>query len=535
MQIKFNELLSSTRWSIIYIILILLFICTFVAWNTFQRIDEFEKSHIQIAKSTTEIVASEISKRIKTQQRLLRNFAKNEEKLIHQLSLDPENEKIKARLDSRVADYFPNYFAVAIADHSGNLIIDDFDGDVGELCLQDIKHYAQGSAQPVRVHPNLQVYHFDITVPWNHPTGKQEDNNSGGFLFVSFKPTFLFQLLRLSSVPQHELMLINKNLKNLIEITEKGTRDQLNRDDYHLTSEEEKRKLYSTEVENSVWNLVDFRDETLFSNYRTNIINDSLMIHVLFLIISILMIILLLRVEKTRLASEKMKEEMFSLFNHDLRAPLSSIFGFLEIFVDSSLCEKEPEKCKQIGKRAFDNALTMLDIVDDILDVQKMESGKMSFDFTEIELISVVTDAVDMSRQNGEMSNVTLELVCQDRAIYISADARRIKQAVTNLLSNAIKYSPENETVKITVSKNVIGVVISVSDNGPGIDISFQKHVFEKFAQSKSKLTRRVGGTGLGLAIVKHIVEIHKAKVMFDTSTDKNNHGTVFKIILKNL
>lgn len=535
MHIKLNELLSSTRWSIGYIILIPVIVCIFVIWNATQRINEFERAHYRIAESTTTIVANEISKQIKNQQRLLSIFAKNEEDIIHRLSLSPDNEILREQLDKKVAESFPNYFAVSIANNNGTPIFDDFDDLVGDLCLDDlIRHAQQGNAQPIRIHPNLQEYHIDIVVPWVHRDDTkhtQVNEMKDGLLFVSFKPDFLFQLLALSSTPQHELMLINKNIKNLIEITEKGPRIVLKRDDFRLNEEEQKRKLYSTPVKNSVWNLVDFRNKTLFSDYHQNIINYSFTIIALFIVGSILMIVLLLRTEKIRINAAKTKEEMFSLFNHDLRAPLTSIFGFLELLTETPFCEQNPEKCKQLGKRAFDNAITMLAIVDDILDIQKMESGEMLFDFTNVEIISLVSDAVEMNIQYGLLHNVKLEMLAEEDVVYIKADGRRLKQAITNLLSNAIKYSPENEMVTVKVEKNHSGVIISVSDNGPGIEKDFQDLVFDKFSQSKSKLTRRVGGTGLGLAIVKHIVEAHKGFVEFKTSAEK---GTTFKIVLPN-
>ena len=527
MPLKLNKLLSSTRWSIGYIILIPIIVCIFVVWNGLQRINEFEQAHYRIAESTTAIVAREISKRIINQQRLLGIFAKKEERLIHNLAQDSDNEIIKSQLNKKVAESFPNYFAVSIANREGIPIIDDFDELIGGLCLEDLKHIAHGHPQPIRIHQNAQAYHIDIIVPWNHTGGAKEDDINGGLLFVSFIPDFLFQLLELSSTPRHELMLINNDIKNLIEITEQGTRKSLKRENFRLSEEEQQRLLHSTFVENSVWNLGDFREATLFSEYRKNIINFNLLILIFFILGSVLMVALLLRTEKKRVHAEQTKEEMFSLFNHDLRAPLTSIFGFLEIYTQSDICEKKSEQCQHFASRAYDNALIMREIVDDILDVQKMEAGEMSFDFAEIEIISLVKDTVEMNAQYALKHNVELKILNDENVIYIKADARRINQALTNLLSNAIKYSPEHEAVTVKVVRQNAEVIISVSDNGPGIEKDFQTLVFNKFAQSKSKLTRSVGGTGLGLAIVKHIIDSHNGSVSF---VCEENKGTTFKI-----
>ena len=99
---------------------------------------------------------------------------------------------------------------------------------------------------------------------------------------------------------------------------------------------------------------------------------------------------ILLRVEKKRIHAEQTKEDMFSLFNHDLRSPLNSIFGFLEIYTESSLCEKSPQTCQKLARSAFDNSLVMQEIIDDILDLQKMEAGKMSFDFHEVDVVCII-------------------------------------------------------------------------------------------------------------------------------------------------
>lgn len=533
MHNKEKKFLSSTRWSISYIVLIPVIVCIIVVWNAFQRIKEFERSHHQIAESTTVVVANAISKRISNQRRLLRVFAGSEKELIYRLSVSPNNETLSAQLHKKIKEAFPHHFSVAVAGQDGVPLIDDFDDRIGELCLLDLKSHTLGNTpRALRIHPNSHTYHIDIIVPWEYnSSGKAntKEETSSGLLFVSFKPTFLSQLLELSSTPRHELMLVNNEIKNLIEITEKGTRINLKRDDFRLTDEEQQRRLYSTPVKNTVWNLSDFREARLFSEYSQNIINFSLLILSLFVLGSVLMIVLLLRAEKRRFNAVKMKEEMFSLFNHDLRSPLSSIFGFLEIYIESDFCEKKSEQCKHFASRAYDNALIMRDIVDDILDVQKMEAGAMSFNFEKTDIVSVVQNTIDMNVQYALKYNVKLKMISDESVIYNKIDARRIKQALTNLLSNAIKYSPENETVVVEVIKTLLHVIITVSDKGPGIEKDFQDSVFDKFSQSKSKLTQQVGGTGLGLAIVKHIVDAHKGHVTFVTGAST---GTTFKISL---
>ena len=300
MHIKKNDLLPSTRWSLVYIVVIPIIVCIFASWNAYQRISEFEQGHYRVAKSTTEIVANEISKRIKDSRRSLSVFAKNEQKLLYDVARAPNNEKLKKVLNKKVAESFPNYLTVSIADREGIPIIDDFDGFVGELCEEDLKLHAEGLPQPMRVHPNTNQYHIDIIVPWNHTESQPEDETNGGLMFVSFIPHFLYRLLELSNAPRHELMLVSHTIKDLIEITEKGTRIKLDRNDFRLSEKEKERILFSSPVENSSWDLVAFRDETLFSEYRKNIINFNLLLLGFFIFVSVLMVGLLIRIEKKK-------------------------------------------------------------------------------------------------------------------------------------------------------------------------------------------------------------------------------------------
>lgn len=514
-------LLTSIRWSIAYIVVIPVIISAIIIWISYQRVNDFEQAQHNVAESTVALVSKEVSELIKNQQRLVSIFTRNEHKLIERLAQSPNDVSLKEQLNQKLLEYFPNYFAFTLADHEGTPIIDDFEGYIGGLCLRDIKRVASGQEQNIHIHPNPYVYHIDTMARWG-------TNEKGGIFFVSFHTDFLSKLLSLSSPHQHELMLVNTKPQNLIEITEKGVRINLKRDDFRLNEEEQERILYSTPVAKTNWKLADFREPNLFSDYRNEIIMFSAMIILIFLIGSVIMTIALLRTEKRRLAAEQVKEEMFSLFNHDLRSPLNGIYATLQLFTRDAIYN-DTEGCKKLASAGFSNAEIMLGLVNDILDVQKMELGGMEFEFEETELVSLVKNTIDINTQYGKMHKVSFELVKQDGEFYIKADKKRLQQALTNLLSNAIKYSPENETVTISITSEGRKVRISVSDKGPGIPEAFQPMVFNKFSQSKSELTKSIGGTGLGLTIVKYIVDSHGGYVHFETEAGK---GTIFHINL---
>ena len=209
-------------------------VCIIMVWVSYQRIKDFEYAQHNNARSTVSLVGKEVSELINNHQRLVSIFTRNEKEIVEQLAQSPNDDDLKAQLHQKLKGYFPDYFTFTLADHDGNPIIDDFEGFIGEVCLRDIKQVAKGQDQFIHVHPNPNAYHIDIMTQW----GNEE---RGGIFFVSFHTDFLSKLLKLSSLPRHELMLISTQFQNLIEVTEKGERFVLKRDDYRLTEEEQER------------------------------------------------------------------------------------------------------------------------------------------------------------------------------------------------------------------------------------------------------------------------------------------------------
>jgi CheY-like chemotaxis protein len=164
-------------------------------------------------------------------------------------------------------------------------------------------------------------------------------------------------------------------------------------------------------------------------------------------------------------------------------------------------------------------------LINDILDIEKIESGKASFDVRPLELRSLVEQAIEANRGFADGFGVSLRLDPQSATATVRADADRIIQVITNLLSNAIKFSPEHGEVMIAIERSSGMVRMSVRDHGPGISEAFKPRVFEKFAQAMPSHAPGKQGSGLGLNIVKQIVEALGGAVAFDTPPDG---GTVF-------
>ncbi len=224
-----------------------------------------------------------------------------------------------------------------------------------------------------------------------------------------------------------------------------------------------------------------------------------------------------------RRAVERMKDEFISTVSHELRTPLTSILGSLNLVINAST--GLPEHVKKLVDIAYRNSERLSDLVSDLLDIERIETGKMTFEFTAVELMPLVERAIEESRTSAAKHNVECVLTEAPPGLQVLADNKRLRQVLGNLLSNAIKFSPPDTQVEVSVCTIEDMVRVSVSDHGPGISEEFREHIFEKFTQVDSSNTRQKGGTGLGLTIVKSIVEKHGGSVNFKTREGK---GTTF-------
>jgi signal transduction histidine kinase len=231
--------------------------------------------------------------------------------------------------------------------------------------------------------------------------------------------------------------------------------------------------------------------------------------------------------ERKRL--ERLKDEFVSTVSHELRTPLTSITGSLGLLMGQAT-GTIPVPMARLLEIAHKNCKRLVRLVNDILDIEKLESGRLIFDAKRIDVRSLVEQAVETSLGFAESEGVRLRIESDTNSeVDIRADADRLSQVLTNLLSNAIKFSVRGDEVIVTVEKEVDRVRIMVRDHGPGISAEFRPHIFERFAQADATNTRQKGGTGLGLYIVKKIVDRFKGVVDF---MDAPGGGTIFKIEL---
>lgn len=225
---------------------------------------------------------------------------------------------------------------------------------------------------------------------------------------------------------------------------------------------------------------------------------------------------------------DQMKTEFVSTVSHELRTPLSSIAGSLGLLAGGAGGELG-EKARRLIAIAHNNADRLVRLINDILDIEKLESGKMRFQNQRIELAPALEKAIEENRGFGQSYQVAIALEPGDRPAWAHADPDRLAQVVTNLLSNAIKFSPPGGTVKVTLAPGKARHRITVKDNGPGIPEEFRSRIFGKFAQADGSDSRAKGGTGLGLSIVREIVSRLGGTVSFDS---REGEGTQFHVQL---
>ena len=222
---------------------------------------------------------------------------------------------------------------------------------------------------------------------------------------------------------------------------------------------------------------------------------------------------------------DRVKSEFISTVSHELRTPLTSIKGALGIVASGTVGELTGEASSLI-KIANHNSERLINLINDILDVEKLESGKFELHLHPLNFKTTIEKAVSSLKGYADQFDVGIKFEPEvDHVVFIEGDEDRLIQALSNLISNAIKFSPTNDVVKINLTADDAIMRVSVTDNGPGIADEFHDKLFEKFTQADSSDSRQKGGTGLGLNITKNIVETHNGVIDFDS---KPGEGATF-------
>jgi PAS domain S-box-containing protein len=208
--------------------------------------------------------------------------------------------------------------------------------------------------------------------------------------------------------------------------------------------------------------------------------------------------------------ANRLKDEFLAAVSHELRTPLTVILGWVQLAKAGQVsADRYPELLSRIGR----NAETLARLVNDLLDLSRLVSGRYTLDLSAVPLVDVLESTVDSLRPTAETKGVAIETRFPADTGPVSGDATRLQQVIGNLLSNAVKYTPAGGTVWLSCERTKRGLEIRVRDTGEGISAEFLPHVFEPFRQASAGTTRTGAGLGLGLAIVRHLVELHGGTV----------------------
>jgi PAS domain S-box-containing protein len=232
--------------------------------------------------------------------------------------------------------------------------------------------------------------------------------------------------------------------------------------------------------------------------------------------------------EAARAAEEasRAKDEFLATVSHELRTPLNAILGWSSLLKDRITDAATAKPIEVI----YRNAQAQAKIIEDILDVSRVITGKFHLDPRPTDLIVIARDSIEVVRPSAEAKRIRIEFTpCADTCVLV-VDPVRIQQVVWNLLSNAVKFTEPGGSLQLSIQQDGAQVVLTVADTGQGIDPAFLPYVFDRFKQADASMTRRVGGLGLGLALVRHIVELHGGRV--EAASEGVGRGSTITVTL---
>jgi signal transduction histidine kinase len=213
--------------------------------------------------------------------------------------------------------------------------------------------------------------------------------------------------------------------------------------------------------------------------------------------------------------------------SHELRTPLNAIIGFSEVLQDKMFGELNDEQLEFI-RDIHGSGKHLLSLINDILDLSKVEAGRMELTLGEFDLPSAIGNALTLVKERAGSHRIRLASDIDPRLGTVRADERKLKQILLNLLSNAVKFTPEGGAVNVSARHVAHGLEIAVSDTGVGIAPEDREAVFEEFRQVGKDYTRKAEGTGLGLALTRKFVELHGGHIRLESEVGKGSTFTVF-------
>jgi len=515
----------------------LVFVTVFVAavsltaLFTKRDIAGFKDNHRRIFISETSKAKAAIELFLEERKRLIRTFAIENSTLLTVLAADPENQVLRDEIDASLRRWFSSHFTFTIADGQGRDLLDDLEGFVGEICKTGIVAFSKKAETGLNdylpfIHPQPHNYHFDLMAPW------RDGDTLNGVFFVSFYPKLLENILRSYETPGHNLFLTYRARPGLIEITAHGTRDVISASrDIYLTDREKRDAIIELEVNGSLWNIIGTPDAGFFEAYSREKWESATLIIAAMLFLLAFAIWAGFRLEARRQkaheellaeretalkteakAAEKAKGEFLATMSHEIRTPLTGIVGFSDMLLDDDLSPDSRDKVFKVK----DASRALLTIINDILDMSKIEAGKLEIEHIDFHLHNLIDSSVNLFRDKRAGSSAkplpVFQHLSDDFPKGIKGDPTRLRQVLLNLIGNAVKFTEAGSvSLEGSVTTGEDGrpyLLIRVTDTGIGIKRETLDDLFSAFTQADATITRRFEGTGLGLSICKRLVEL---------------------------
>ena len=227
----------------------------------------------------------------------------------------------------------------------------------------------------------------------------------------------------------------------------------------------------------------------------------------------------------------ELKDEFIAVTSHELRSPLTSVRGYLSFLVEEQMINQIPKEAKDYLIRVYDNVEVLNNLINNILDVSRIEMGRIELHIKPVDIVELIKDIIKNLSFQAHERKLSIHFInkLQKDSLMVNVDSVRIRQVLRNILDNAVKFSPEGKDITVEIDIKGIGLQISVIDQGMGIKKSEIFDVFEKFKQGTNSQSQYRGGAGLGLFIAKRIIEMHNGMIWAESEINK---GTTFRIQL---
>ena len=210
--------------------------------------------------------------------------------------------------------------------------------------------------------------------------------------------------------------------------------------------------------------------------------------------------------------ANRLKDEFLAIMSHELRNPLNVILGYAELLLRMDEI-KSSTHLKRMADAVKRNAVAQSKLIRDLLDLSRLRSGKLELNRETVSPVASIENAIETVRLDAQSKEITIAVTCPEDAVFVQADPVRLEQIIWNLLNNSVKFTPKGGRIAVSLEEDTDYIVLTVSDNGQGIDSSFLPHIFEIFRQADAGTNRAQAGMGIGLAVVQQLVELHGGSV----------------------